>query len=87
MTVDATRRALLASALPWWLPGCATGFGTDLDLNGIPSCGKQRCDRHAAYDKCELDMKFHFFSCFSIMIVSRADAKIPFVTVSLRIGF
>lgn len=33
MTVDATRRALLASALPWWLPGCATGFGTELDLN------------------------------------------------------
>ena len=34
MTVDVTRRALLASALPaWWLAGCATRMGTELDLN------------------------------------------------------
>lgn len=33
MTVDATRRALLASTLPAWLAGCATALGREVDLS------------------------------------------------------
>lgn len=33
MTVMVTRRVWLATALAGTLPGCATGFGTELDLN------------------------------------------------------
>lgn len=34
MTFDVTRRAVLACSVPWLLPGCATAFGTEIDLNG-----------------------------------------------------
>jgi beta-lactamase class A/23S rRNA-/tRNA-specific pseudouridylate synthase len=32
VTVDVTRRALLGCTLPWWLVGCASGVGKEVDL-------------------------------------------------------
>ena len=34
VTFDVTRRAILACSVPWLLPGCATGMGQEIDLNG-----------------------------------------------------
>ncbi|MET0351324.1 MAG: class A beta-lactamase [Rhizobacter sp.] len=94
MTVDATRRALLASTLPAWLAGCASGpVGREVDLSAAMTSLQARCGGKLGvfaqdtgsgdFVSFNAESRFAMASTFKVLLAATVLQRVDGGTVSL----
>lgn len=93
MTVDATRRALLACTLPAWLAGCASGLGREVDLGAALTSLQSRCGGKLGvfvqdtgsgdFVSFNAESRFAMASTFKVLLAATVLQRVDTGTVSL----